>query len=401
MAHKTQVLKCKCLIEAPPASVYQAFGSATALREWFCDSAQVELRKGGRLYAWWSTGYYAAGQFISVNPDKKLIFTWRGRGEPESTQVQITFASRNAGTAVAVAHSGIWSGKKWAAAVGEFEDGWHHALDNLKSVLETGQDPRFVRRPMLGINVSEFNADVARQKGVPVSEGALVDSVIDGMGAQAAGLRGGDVLVSLGGNPVTGYTGLGGVLQKYQAGDRVPIVFYRDGEKLTATMELSRRPLPEVPPSAERLAEQVRLIYAELDAELEAVFQDASEAQASRRPSPHEWSAKEHLAHLLANERNTHQWIAGLISGQESDATPDNVTAIYEAMASVYSAPEMVAALKRAEAETVAMLAALPAEFLARKGSYWRLGHALLQDPTHSHDHFAQMRQAIQAAQPA
>jgi uncharacterized protein YndB with AHSA1/START domain len=401
MAHKTQILKCKCLINAPPASIFQAFASATALREWFCDAAQVELRKGGRLYAWWSTGYYAAGQFFKVEPDKKLAFTWRGRGEPESTQVQISLAPKNGATAVTVAHSGIWSGRKWAEAVGEFEKGWHHALDNLKAVLETGQDPRFVRRPMLGIHIGEFNPAAIRRLGVPLDEGALIDGVIEGMGAHAAGLRGGDVLVRIGGNPVSGWPALGGVLQKYQAGDRVPVEFYRGGEKMTATMELSRRPLPEVPPSAERLAEQVRLIYAELDAELDRVFDGVTEAEASRRPAADEWSAKEHLAHLLANERYTHQWIAGLITAQESEATPDNVTALYQAMASVYSAAEMAQAMKQAEAETVAMLAALPPEFVARKGSYWRLGYNLLQDPTHSHDHFAQMRAAIEAARNA
>ncbi len=100
MAHKTQVLKFKRLVNAPPADVYRAFISATSLREWFCDAAQVDVRKGGRLYVWWNSGYYAAGQFYGVNPNKKLAFTWRGRGEPESTQVEVSFAPKRGGTAV-------------------------------------------------------------------------------------------------------------------------------------------------------------------------------------------------------------------------------------------------------------------------------------------------------------
>jgi len=35
---------------------------------------------------------------------------------------------------------------------------------------------------------------------------------------------------------------------------------------------------------------------------------------------------------------------------------------------------------------------------VARKGSYWRIGYNLLQPPSHTRDHFVQMRAAIEAA---
>ena len=398
MAAKTQTLKFKRTVNAPPAEVYRVFTNATALREWFCDAAQAEARKGGRLYCWWNSGYYASGEFTGLTPDKKVAFTWCGRDEPEATRVRVSLAAKSGGTAVTVAHGGVGSGKKWVKALAEFKRSWEAALENLGSVLETGQDLRFVLRPMLGVNVGEFNAEVAAKLGAPVTEGVRLDGIDEGMGAQAAGLQKDDVVVSIGGTKTPGWTSLAAALQKHRAGDKVPVVFYRDGDRQTVTMELSRRPLPEVPPTPAGLAEAVRRINAEVEPEIEQCFTGVSDAEASHRPEPGEWSAKETLGHIIAGERDNHLWIAGLVSGQEPDTFPDNVTARYSGMSAVYSISALLDELKRNQAETVAMLAALPPEFVARKGSYWRIGYNLLQPPSHTRDHFVQMRAAIEAA---
>jgi hypothetical protein len=58
----------------------------------------------------------------------------------------------------------------------------------------------------------------------------------------------------------------------------------------------------------------------------------------------------------------------------------------------------LLEALQRAEAETVALLASLPPDYLARKRNYWRLCFGLLQGPSHVIQHFDQIRNAIAAA---
>jgi hypothetical protein len=45
------------------------------------------------------------------------------------------------------------------------------SLDNLVSVLETGEDLRFTLRPMIGIGASDFDEEIARQIGVPGNMG--------------------------------------------------------------------------------------------------------------------------------------------------------------------------------------------------------------------------------------
>ncbi|MGH9200586.1 MAG: DinB family protein, partial [Vicinamibacterales bacterium] len=210
-----------------------------------------------------------------------------------------------------------------------------------------------------------------------------------------------DVLVSFDGKKVTGWPSLVSALQARRAGDKVPVVFYRGREKKSVTMELSRRALPEVPSTAEALAGAMHRTYIETNAELAQCFEGVSEEDASHRPAPDAWSAKETVAHLIIGERDNHAWMADLIVGQErwSDDWTGNILVRHRATAVVYSTlPALLEELGRNQAETVAMLAALPPEFVARKGSYWRLGYSLLTLADHTCEHLGQIRAAIEAA---
>jgi len=401
MAAQKKTLKFTRIVNAPASEVYRAFTNSTALREWFCDAAQTDLTRGGRLHLWWNSGYYATGEYTALTSGEKIAFTWRGRNEPEATRVQVSLRSRNGGTAVTVAHAGVGSGKKWAQAVKQIERGWEAGLENLQSVLETGQDLRFVLRPMLGIMTDEFNPETAAKLGVPVTTGIRLSGTIEGMGARAAGLQGDDVIVGLGGKKVRGFPTLVDALQGRRAGDQVKVTFYRGGEKQTTTMELSRRPMPEVPATSEGLAEAVRKINSEVDRELDRCFEGVSESEASFQPASGEWSAREILAHLIHGERDTQSSISDLVGGQERwyDDIGGNIQArIYGTLALYPHVPVLLEELKRSEAETAAVLVALPLEFVARKGSYWRLGHNLLEGPVHARDHMSQIRSAIEAA---
>ncbi len=394
-------LKFRRMVSAPPGEVYRAFTNVTALREWLCDAAQADPRKGGRLYLWWNSGYYTSGEYIAALPGKRISFTWRGRGEPDATRVQVSLAEKNSGTALTLAHGGIGAGIKWAGVAREFQRDWEAKLENLQSVLETGQDLRIVRRPLLGVSLGEFSAEMAARLGVPVTEGARLDDVLEGRGAHAAGLRKDDVIVRLGGKKVINWATFTSVVQPHHAGDQVAVVFYRGAEKKTVTLELSRRPLPDTPPTAQAFAEAARKMYAGFDAELAACLEGMSEVEALRQPAPGEWSVKETLAHLVLNERELHAWITDLIVGDErlSDANPTNVPARLAAATAVFSTlPALVEELECHEAETVAMLAALPPEFMVHRGSYWRLAHIILQSPDHFQTHIGQIRAAIAAA---
>jgi uncharacterized protein YndB with AHSA1/START domain len=390
-------------VHAPAGEVYRAFTRSLALREWMCDGAVADTRPGGRLYVWWHSGYYAAGEFTALEPERRVAFTWHGRGEPGPTQVTVVLSPTADGVEVTLTHDGFGAGDAWHKARSESQDGWTQGMENLKAVLETGQDLRYVLRPMLGIYVDEFNADIAARLGVPVDEGTRLGSVVTGLGAEQAGLRRDDVIVSIAGRPVNDYPSLVAALDPHRAGDRVAVAFYRGGERRTTEMVLSRRPIPEVPATPAELAEAVRRANASAFAELARSLAGVSDDQAGRRPAPGEWNALETLAHLIAHEREQQTWITDLLCDDErwsdrfenTEVVPARIAAIGRAYPRL---ADMVAALQRSQDETADMLAALPAEFVAHRGTYWRLGRSMLegmQPPSHFQEHTAQIRAAI------
>lgn len=89
-------------------------------------------------------------------------------------------------------------------------------------------------RPVLGVTV-------VTQPGGADGPGAQVVSVTPGSGADAAGLREGDLIVSAQGETVTSTEDLREVIARYQAGDTITVEFRRDGETLAVSVELAEQ----------------------------------------------------------------------------------------------------------------------------------------------------------------
>jgi len=397
----SQTLSFKQLVSTSPENAYRAFTNATDLREWLCHVATVVPRPGGRFYLWWESGYYTVGEFTIAESGEKVSFSWLGRGEPAATQVEVTFNAQDGGTLIAVEHTGIGSGDEWSLSVAEFNNGWKNALENLASVYESGEDIRFISRPMLGIILDEFNEKIANNIGVPVSKGIRISGTVAGMGAEAAGLQENDVLVSMAGMPTIDFDSLNNALNTSRAGDTIEVIFYRQAEKQSVMMTLSGRPIPAIPPDAKGLADAVAILYKEIETNLDEFLVGVSEEEASFKPSASEWSIKGNLGHFIQGERGYLQYIGDLVSGHErfSDDFGGNIDEMIEAtIASYPTVQDMVQEYKHNMAETLYFLANLPDEFVARKGTYWRLAYGLLQDPYHFNAHMEQMQAALDAA---
>jgi hypothetical protein len=235
---------------------------------------------------------------------------------------------------------------------------------------------------------------------VPSQQGVVIDGTVPGMGAEAAGLQKDDVLVSIAKHKVSNFPTLAGALQQHRAGDKVKVTYYRNGEKQTAEMELSRRPLPELPATSADLAEKVRQKYEASNATLAQALEGISAAEAEFRPGPGEWSAKDVMAHLIIGERDNHPYVAELVSGEERQYTDfSNSQLRTQATAQAYpTLGAMLDALRCAQAETVNMIAALPEDFVAGKRSWWRLAFGFMQDDDHILQHLRQIESAVEAA---
>jgi uncharacterized protein YndB with AHSA1/START domain len=397
----SQTLSFTKLVNAPPEEVYRAFTNATALREWLCNFATVIPRPGGRFYLWWNSGYFTSGEFTLAENGKKVAFSWHGRGEPAPTHVQVTFTPEDGGTMVNVEHEGVGTDENWSQIVAEIKKGWENGLENLASVLETGEDQRFVLRPLLGIILDEFNPQIAKRLSVPTNEGIRLSGTVEGMGARAAGLAANDVIVSMGGIDTSDGSSVDKVLATYRAGDEIEVVFYREGEKMSVTMELSRRPIPDIPPTAKELAQAVEMQYNEIMSRLDEFLEGVTEEEASFKPGPQEWSLKGNLAHFIQGERYFQQYIAELVDGYErfADDFGGNIDPFIEATIAAYpTVKDLVKEYKSNMAETVHFIAYLPDEFVARKGTFWRLAYNALQDLYHLDSHLEQMQAALDAA---
>lgn len=397
--NNTLVFKKK--INSSAAKVYRAFTNATSLREWLCDGATVDAKPGGRIVLWWNDGYLSAGEYLELEPDQHIVFTWHSRSEPEETRVIVNISQNADGISLSLTHSDIGTGEKWANSSQEFQHGWETGLENLKSTLETGKDLRIYSRPMLGILLDEFNADIAASLGVPVTTGIRLSDTLEGMGAKAAGLQSNDVITGMAGKEVKDFNDLRSALEGKQAGDVIEVSFYRGSENKSVMMKLSGRPEPEFSWEPEKLADQLKTQFATNYQLLEDALVGVNETEAAAKPSENEWSVTETLAHLIDSERYNPTWISELIGGYESqtDGYAGNIMAPIKAILHVYpTLPELLSELKRCEAETVAIIRNLPADFVENKSSYRRIAENLVSFPTHIPSHIPQIQAAIAAA---
>lgn len=386
---------------ASARSAYRAFTNSTSLREWLCDVATVEPHPHGRIYLWWRGDFYSSGHYLELEENKRVKFRWFSDIDPAPTQVTVYFVEKDGGVLVRMDHE-VPDDDSWKKTAETFRENWVESLANLKSVLETGIDLRIAHRPMLGIAPGDFTEEQAVALGVPVREGIRLDGLVAGMGAERAGLHKDDVLVEMNGHPVKNdASSLPNAIAGRKGGDVIDVVFYRGAEKKTVAMELSRRPMPDVPASPGELARQARALYEPALDELEQCFKGWDDEQAMRRPEINEWSALEVLAHLVFNERFNIMFLNSLIDGYEitTDGFGGNINAQVEAMVKANpSIRLMMDELRRTVEELLAFVERVPGDFPANKGSYYRFGSGLLQFNFHLSGHNQQIREALAAA---
>lgn len=396
---KSGSLDFSCTVHAPRDAVYRALTERSELIEWFCDKAVVSPREGGAFLFEWNSGWWARGTFTKVRAPTTLAFTWLGPGEPKESRVAVDFKSVKAGTRVAIRHAGLGTGGKWASARKEIEAGWTDALENLKSVLETGLDLRFTRRPMLGVGFDLITPEKAKAEGLKTKHGIKINQLTDGGAALKAGLHTGDILVTLAGRPLKGWNDLVNALQEHRAGDVVEARFHRDGETQKVKVTLGARHFPEIPASHSEAVATLRKPRDELCAELETLIAGVDERQAEISPAPGKWCAKEVLAHLIYTETLLHTDIIRGFAGERGEES-DNIAVYPEALSAILAVhpdlPSLAGRLRNEMRQTVEVFARLRPGFLARKARYNGLYFTLFYYPDHTRHHFKQFQLALE-----
>ncbi len=116
-------------------------------------------------------------------------------------------------------------------------------INDAKEVARQIIDQGFVRRGYLGVLPLALNPLVAAQLGLdPEVEGILLRHVVPDSPADDAGLKDGDIIVSMGDQPLRNTGELGKFLISHQPGDSVNVTVLRDGSELLASITLGERP---------------------------------------------------------------------------------------------------------------------------------------------------------------
>jgi hypothetical protein len=270
-------------------------------------------------------------------------------------------------------------------------------LENLKQVLEDGLDKRIYDQPFLGVMIAGLvSAEEAEAQGIEAEGGIRISSVLEGTGADAAGLKEQDILVSMADIDTDSYPKLQQVLGAHKIGDKIEFAFYRNGKKQSSEMTLSKRPTPEIPDTPAELSRAVEELHKELNKELDEIVAHLPEAIADYKLFDDMWNGKQIMAHLLTNERSMQMWIASMVDNQYLIGWPNNPQPWINSVAESFTMGDMADAFKQSELETVRLLANLPEETVSRKATYIQIGfNTLVFFPSHTQGHLAEMRQAI------
>ena len=112
-------------------------------------------------------------------------------------------------------------------------------------IVETLRKGQRVRRGYLGVQIQPITDDIAESLGIPENRGELIANVEPGQPAERAGLRRGDVVISVGGEEVTPDQNLSFLIANEEIGSRVPVEIIRDGRRQTVTVTVGERPPEE------------------------------------------------------------------------------------------------------------------------------------------------------------
>lgn len=111
----------------------------------------------------------------------------------------------------------------------------------LMSVVGQLRDKGEVTRGSTGAVLGSLSAERARDLGLRIVRGAIVEDVAPGSPAEAAGLRRGDLITRIGGRPVRNAGTVNASVGIAAPGTKLDVVYQRDGEEGRAVVEVRER----------------------------------------------------------------------------------------------------------------------------------------------------------------
>lgn len=129
-----------------------------------------------------------------------------------------------------------------------------------------------VQRGFIGAVIRNVDNQLAREKDLSVIRGVYVDSLVSGGAAEQAGIKPGDVIVSIGSTEVNSNSELLEMIARHRPGDKLPISVNRGGKTKTFQVTLNNRE-----GTTDRVREEGVALRERLGAELASVSRERAQ----------------------------------------------------------------------------------------------------------------------------
>ncbi len=111
-------------------------------------------------------------------------------------------------------------------------------INTVRSIVDSIIEKGYIAKPYIGVMVSDVS-DEAINYGTPA--GAAVASVTEGGPAEKAGLQANDIITAVDGEAISGKSDLSSIISEHEAGDKLTLTVYRQGQTLTVTVEIGEQ----------------------------------------------------------------------------------------------------------------------------------------------------------------
>ncbi|MEO6150865.1 MAG: PDZ domain-containing protein, partial [Mucilaginibacter sp.] len=159
-----------------------------------------------------------------------------------------------------------------ASHTGSYEGyGFAIPINLAKKVLNDIQKYGSVKRGFIGVSFQELNPDVAQTLGVSRTTGLYVNELVEGGGAQAAGVKKGDIITKVENVNVYESSDLQERVGRLQPGDKINITVLRDGNEKNFAITLKA---DAVAPKTAAVSKSAEELFNKLGASFQALSKE-------------------------------------------------------------------------------------------------------------------------------
>ena len=120
--------------------------------------------------------------------------------------------------------------------------GFAIAIDTAKKIANEIVTTGHATHPFVGVNYLALSPAAAAQLDITATQGALIESVVNGSPAESAGLQKGDVVTKIDGTELKTESAFAEIIDSHEPGDVVSLTVERNGQEMTIKVTLGTRP---------------------------------------------------------------------------------------------------------------------------------------------------------------